>query len=110
MGLIAVAQMAWNNSRGATSLGPQNSPFQKGELMVRNDFSSIQLTLSTNIKALRQERGLAQERLGLESGVDRTMVSKIERRIANPTLEILVKLANCLDVEVGELLEHKDRQ
>ena len=78
--------------------------------MVRNDFSSIQLTLSTNIKALRQERGLAQERLGLESGVDRTMVSKIERRIANPTLEILVKLANCLDVEVGELLGHKDRQ
>lgn len=77
--------------------------------MATNDFSEIQLVLSDNIKRLRAARGLAQERLGLESGVDRTMVSKIERRIANPTLEMLVKLANTLEVPIGHLLS-KDKQ
>ncbi|MBM3484490.1 MAG: helix-turn-helix transcriptional regulator [Alphaproteobacteria bacterium] len=32
------------------------------------------------------------------------MVSKVERRIANPTLEMLVKLANTLEVSVADLL------
>jgi transcriptional regulator with XRE-family HTH domain len=77
--------------------------------MATNDFLEIQLVLSDNIKRLRAARGLAQERLGLESGVDRTMVSKIERRIANPTLEMLVKLANTLEVPIGDLLS-KDEQ
>jgi transcriptional regulator with XRE-family HTH domain len=59
------------------------------------------------LKTLRQEKGLAQERLGLESGVDRTLVSKIERQIANPSIEILTKLATCLQVSVVELLTKK---
>lgn len=72
--------------------------------MAMNDFQELQLVLSDNIKQLRKARGLAQERLGLESGVDRTMVSKVERRIANPTLDMLVKLANTLEVSVTDLL------
>ena len=81
--------------------------------MAINDFHELQLVLSENIKQLRMARGLAQERLGLEAGVDRTMVSKVERRIANPTLEMLVKLANTLEVPVTDLLckrgEHWDQ-
>ena len=60
--------------------------------------------LSRNIKELRMDRGLAQERLALEAGVDRTVVSKIEREVSNPSLEILVKLAVVLKVPVSRLL------
>jgi transcriptional regulator with XRE-family HTH domain len=67
-------------------------------------FQSVTQTLSENIKRLRAQTGIAQERLGLESGVDRTVVSKIERCVANPTLEVLVRLATTLGVEVEELL------
>ena len=67
-------------------------------------FSEIKQTLSKNIKLLRKERGLAQERLALEAGVDRTVVSKIERMVSNPSLEILVKLAFVLEVPVDVLL------
>ncbi len=49
-------------------------------------------------------KGLAQERLALDAGVDRTVVSKIERAVTNPSLEILLRLANQLDVEVGQSL------
>jgi transcriptional regulator with XRE-family HTH domain len=61
--------------------------------------------LAGNIKALRQQKGIAQEKLGLDSGVDRTLVSKIERQVANPSLETLVKLAMTLKVPVVDLLK-----
>lgn len=61
--------------------------------------------LALNIKTIRLKMGLAQERLALEAGVDRTLVSKIERQLANPSLEILVKLAVILRVPVTALLE-----
>ena len=63
------------------------------------------MVLAANIKKMRLERGMAQERLALEAGVDRTLVSKIERKIANPSLEILVKLACVLKVKVTSLLD-----
>jgi transcriptional regulator with XRE-family HTH domain len=60
--------------------------------------------LSRNIRDLRKDRGLAQERLALEAGVDRTVVSKIEREVSNPSLEILIKLAVVLQVPITRLL------
>ena len=39
----------------------------------------VKATLAMNLKAIRHSRGVAQERLALDAGVDRTVVSKIER-------------------------------
>lgn len=72
--------------------------------MSESDFQELKARLSKNVKELRRRNGLAQEKLGLEAGVDRTLVSKIEREIANPSLEILTKLACQLGVTVAELL------
>ena len=63
--------------------------------------------LASNIKRIRHERGLAQERFALEAGVDRTLVSKIERVVANPSLEVLVKLATALQVSTETLLSEE---
>ena len=54
------------------------------QVMEKDEFFKLKKILSLNIKKMRKERGLAQERLGLDSGVDRTLISKIERQIANP--------------------------
>lgn len=75
--------------------------------MWESDFKELKLVLSTNIKQLRSEKNIAQEKLGLEAGVDRTLVSKIERQIANPSLEILTKIAHQLNVTVIELISKK---
>ena len=64
----------------------------------------LKADLATNLKAIRKAKGLAQERLALDAGVDRTVVSKIERGVTNPSLEILLRLASHLKVEVGQLL------
>jgi transcriptional regulator with XRE-family HTH domain len=85
----------------------RDNPNIWGFIMWEKDFAKLKLVLSDNLKTLRHERGIAQERLGLESGVDRTLVSKIERQIANPSIEILSKIAACLQVSVVELLTKK---
>ena len=77
--------------------------------MREGDLVKLRVILATNIKELRKAKGMAQERLALDSGVDRTLVSKIERLIANPSLEIMAKLANTLEVSVSKLLTEKKR-
>ena len=77
--------------------------------MWKKELQKQRAILAQNIKALRGERGLAQEARALDAGVDRTLVSKIERLIANPSLEILIKLSLALDVPVITLLQSAKR-
>ena len=66
---------------------------------------AIRSTIAINLRRYRAEKGFAQEKLALIAGVDRTMVSKIERELTNPSIETLLKLANVLGVTVSELLD-----
>lgn len=66
--------------------------------------AEVKRDLARNLKRIRSEKGVAQERLALDAGVDRTVVSKIEREVGNPGIETLLKLANQLDVSIVELL------
>ena len=66
--------------------------------------ADLRADLARNLRSTRLGKGLAQERLALDAGVDRTVVSKIERAVTNPSLEILLRLANHLEVEVADLL------
>lgn len=91
----------------ALNLFMRDNPYIWGLYMWEKNLIELRAVLSSNLKALRQEKGVAQEKLGLESGVDRTLVSKIERQIANPSIEILSKIAAYLGVSVVELLTKK---
>jgi transcriptional regulator with XRE-family HTH domain len=71
---------------------------------IHQSIDQLRNNLALNLKSIRMAKGLAQERLALDAGVDRTVVSKIERAVTNPSLEILLRLANQLDVEFGQLL------
>ena len=62
--------------------------------------SEILQKLAEEIKALRAEKGLSQEALALNADVDRSYVSHLERGVANPTIEILQRIANALDTKV----------
>lgn len=56
-----------------------------------------------NLRRLRVERELSQDALALEAGVDRTYVGRLERRLENPTVGVLDRLASALGVHLGEL-------
>lgn len=76
--------------------------------MTQQTLEQLICDLSANLKALREANGYAQDALALDAEVHRTMISKIERRLTNPSLETLVKLANTLGVSVSDLLARKD--
>jgi transcriptional regulator with XRE-family HTH domain len=57
--------------------------------------------LAWNLRRLRAERGISQERLAADTGVDRAYVSELEREQGNPTIDLLDRLAQVLGVEIG---------
>jgi len=58
-----------------------------------------------NLRRLRTARGVSQERLAADAGVDRAYISEIERELGNVTIDLLDRLASVLAVGVGEFLE-----
>lgn len=67
-------------------------------------FENAKAELADNIRRRRAAMGLSQEALALSAEVDRTYVSQIERGIGNPSLLILCKLCDVLNVELAEIL------
>jgi transcriptional regulator with XRE-family HTH domain len=55
-----------------------------------------------NLRRLRVARGLSQENLAVDAGIDRTYVSRLERGIENPTIAVLEQLAQALEAGVGD--------
>lgn len=60
--------------------------------------------LADNIKAMREARGLSQQQMAKIAGVPRATWTHLESGGANPTLAVLVKVANALQVRLDELL------
>jgi transcriptional regulator with XRE-family HTH domain len=58
-----------------------------------------------NIRRLRVEREVSQERLAFDSGVDRSYLGGVERGEENPTVDVLDRLAATLAVPIGELFK-----
>ncbi len=64
----------------------------------------VSKVMGDNVRTLRLARNLSQEELAFRAGLDRTYVSQIERGIGNPSVLILIKIADTIGVEVQELL------
>jgi len=52
---------------------------------------------------LRTARGLSQERLAADAGVDRAWVSELEREQGNTSVDLLDRLAAALEVPIAAL-------
>ncbi|MCG8421072.1 MAG: helix-turn-helix domain-containing protein [Proteobacteria bacterium] len=64
----------------------------------------IAANLASNIRKLREARGLTQQQMARASGVPRPTWANLESGAANPTLSVLVKVANALQVRLEELI------
>jgi len=56
-----------------------------------------------NLRRIRVQRGISQERLAYDAGVDRSYVGGLERQTENPTIDLLDRLAATLTVPLAEL-------
>ena len=57
-----------------------------------------------NLRKLRVDRGLSQEKLALEAAIDRSYVGRIERGEENVTISVLEALSEALGVRVADFL------
>lgn len=66
--------------------------------------TSARHRISDNLKRLRLERGLSQEKAAELADFHRTYVSQLERCVTNISIDGLERLAHALGVDVTELL------
>jgi transcriptional regulator with XRE-family HTH domain len=71
----------------------------------RNHPDETRDILARNVRLLRAERGLSQEALAFESGINRTYLSDIERGRRNVSIDNLSRIAAALNVPVWQLLQ-----
>ena len=57
-----------------------------------------------NLRSLRKKKGLSQEELAVRLNIVRQTVSKWEKGSSVPDADLLIKLADVLEVSVAELL------
>jgi DNA-binding XRE family transcriptional regulator len=60
------------------------------------------------VRALRAKAGYSQESFADAIGIHRTSMGTLERGVGNPTLETVVRIAQGLDVSLGELFTTVD--
>ena len=66
------------------------------------DWRSI---FGTNVRRLRQAKGLTQEQLAFDAKIDLTYLGGIERGKRNPSLMVMARIAAALSVRLIELLK-----
>lgn len=65
---------------------------------------SARQRISENLKRLRNEQGLSQEKTAELADFHRTYISQLERCVTNISIDGLERLAHALGVDVVELL------
>jgi transcriptional regulator with XRE-family HTH domain len=64
-----------------------------------------QVLVARNIRRLRVAKGLSQEAFAVDARIDRTYVSRLERELENPSVEVLSRIAKALHVDIRELFD-----
>ena len=64
--------------------------------------------VAANVRRIRVGLGVSQERLAFDAGVDRSYLGGMERGEANPTVDMLDRIAETLGVPLMELFENVD--
>lgn len=75
---------------------------------MNSQISNLPLTarqrVAVNLKRLRSERGISQERMAELADFHRTYVSQLERCVTNISLDGLERIAKALEIDVVDLL------
>lgn len=79
---------------------------------MKNDesFAQIRQNIGRNIRRLRTAQGLTQSTLADMVGINRPYFSRIESGSENPSIDMLIKITEGLEVPLSTLLENADHR
>ena len=66
--------------------------------------NDLRANLGSNVRRLREARGLSQQRIAQLSNIPRPTWASLESGAANPTLAVLSRVASALQVSIEELI------
>ncbi len=61
--------------------------------------------IGKRIRERREAKGWSQEQLAIEADVDNSHLGKLERGEGNPTMKLVFRIAQALDVDFRNLLD-----
>ena len=64
--------------------------------------------VARNVRRIRVSKGISQERLAFDSGVDCSYLGGVEREAKNPTIDLLDRLASTLGVPLVDFFAESD--
>jgi transcriptional regulator with XRE-family HTH domain len=67
-------------------------------------FMKLRAIVARNLRILRKQKGLSQEELAFQAGINRNYVGQIEREEKSPTIDVVEKLCGSLEVTPAALL------
>ncbi|WP_442593297.1 helix-turn-helix domain-containing protein [Parapusillimonas sp. JC17] len=89
----------------------QKRPVQRGRPPGATTFDAeLAQAFGSAVRALRTERGIAQEMLANLAGIERSHLGKIERGEHMPTLAIIFKIADALECSTAVLMTQTETQ
>ena len=86
----------------------EDSQFYKSEINIEYIQNNVRKSLVREYIYLRKLKGLTQAEVAERAGISRTNISRFESGEYNPTLEMLVKLATAMDLDILVTLKPKN--
>ena len=72
-------------------------------------FMKLRAIVARNLRILRKQKGLSQEELAFQAGINRNYVGQIEREEKSPTVDMLEKLGLALEIDPAILIAKRFR-
>jgi transcriptional regulator with XRE-family HTH domain len=69
----------------------------------------LRAIVARNLRILRKQKGLSQEELAFQAGINRNYVGQIEREEKSPTVDILEKLTIALEARAVDFFVPRGR-
>jgi transcriptional regulator with XRE-family HTH domain len=86
----------------------ESSPKQASTNTLHRD-KAPDIAFGKVLKRYRAARGFTQEQLAWETKIERAFISELERGLKGPSLLTILRLAQALGVEPGELVNETQR-
>ena len=68
------------------------------------DDQQIKQNIASNIRQYRAKKKISQEKLSDLTGISQQHISNIENEQVNPSIELLLKIADALEVTLNDLV------
>lgn len=79
--------------------------------MRKNDLrEAIAANVIRLLREEREKRGLSMNAVAQRSGLSQSIVSLIERDLRSPTLDTLLRIAEAIEVDLGDILSRARRE